>query len=91
LAGLQVGDVRLWLSREVWSGTLAVRRTKRKLPGGWFTDTPKSNRSTRDVSLPSRIAEAPDAYFATHPNRHDPIARLFPNRKRDDKPRLNRG
>ena len=87
LAGLQVGDVRLWLSREVWRGTLAVRRTKRKvpeskMPGGWFTDTPKSKRSTRDVSLPSQIAEALHAYLATHPNNTNPDAPLFPNRKR---------
>jgi integrase len=75
LGGLRVGDVRLWLSREVWSGMLAVRRTKRKLPGGWFTDTPKSNRSIRDVSLPSRIAEALNAYLATHPNRQNRLLR----------------
>ncbi len=74
-----MGDVRLWLSREVWSGTLAVRRTKRKVPGGWFTDTPKSNRSTLEVSLPSRIAEALDAYLATTPTDKTRLLGSSPN------------
>lgn len=82
LAGLEVRDLSLWLTRDTWRGTVHVERTKRKVKGGWATDTPKSKRSTRKVSLPTQIAEAMHGYLRGHPRGNEAEAPLFPNRCR---------
>ncbi|MBN9734802.1 MULTISPECIES: site-specific integrase [unclassified Pseudonocardia] len=76
LAGLEIGDVRL-AGR---GGSIAVRRTKRKVRGGWETGTPKSRKSRRTVPLDGWLADDLRAYLATHPRSGDPEAPLFPAR-----------
>lgn len=83
LAGLNVGDVTTWLSRDRWRGYVNVSRTRRKVRGGWVEDTPKSKRSVRRVVLPDHLAEAMHGYLANgHPRGDDATAPLWPNRKR---------
>jgi integrase len=83
LAGLNVGDVRLWRSTSGWGGYLDVHRTRRKVKGGWVEDTPKSERSNRRVDLQDWLAEDLHAYLtATHPRGDDPDAPLFPGRRK---------
>ena len=46
IVGLRVGDV------DLKRGVVKVRRTVRKVSGGWESTTPKSQRSTREVPRP---------------------------------------
>jgi len=48
LAGLEIRDVA--------GNAITVRRTKRKVRGGWETGTPKSRKSRRTVPLDSWLA-----------------------------------
>jgi integrase len=61
---------------------LEVRRTRRKVKGGWAEGTPKSEKSRRRVDLPNWLAEEMHDYLATHPRATEPTAPLFPNRRR---------
>jgi integrase len=74
LAGLEVQDL------DLDRGTVAVRRTKRKVRGGWETGTPKSRKSRRVVPLDGWLVDDLGAYLADHPRRDDPEAPLFPAR-----------
>ena len=65
-----------------WDGYLDVHRTRRKVKGGWVTDTPKSERSTRRVALQDWLAEDLHTFLSTHPRKAEPDAPLFPGRKR---------
>lgn len=83
LAGLDVGDVQVWLTRDRWRGYVNVSRARRKVRGGWVEDTPKTKRSTRRVTLPDHLAEAMHDYLVdVHPNGGEASAPLWPNRKR---------
>jgi integrase len=75
LAGLEIGDLRLGPAPSI-----AVRRTKRKVKGGWETGTAKSRKSRRTVPLDSWLVDDLRAYLATHPRRGEPDAPLFPAR-----------
>jgi integrase len=82
LAGLDVTDVKLWQAKGTWRGYVDVHRTRRKAKGGWVEDTPKSEESTRRVTLPPWLAGDVAAYLAgTHPRADEPDAPLFPGRK----------
>lgn len=83
LAGLNIADAHLWhFHPGGWGGYLDVHPTRRKIKGGWGTDTPKSERSTRRVALQDWLAEDLHAYLSTHPRGDDPQSPLFPGRKR---------
>jgi integrase len=69
LAGLEVQDL------DLDRGTVAVRRTKRKVRGGWETGTPKSRKSRRVVPLDGWLVDDLGAYLAEHPRRDDPERR----------------
>ncbi|GAA2648530.1 tyrosine-type recombinase/integrase [Paractinoplanes durhamensis] len=84
LAGLDVADVHLTYSprTQTWRGYVDVHRTRRKVKGGWVEDTPKSEESTRRVTLPPWLAEDLHLYLTgNHERGDDPAAPLFPNRK----------
>lgn len=81
LAGLNVGDVWLWRTPAGWRGYVDVRRTRRRVKGGWETGTPKSENSTRRVDLQDWLAEDLHAYLTdVHPRSAEPNAPLWPNR-----------
>jgi integrase len=67
LAGLNVEDVKVWQTKQGWRGHVDVHRTRRKIPGGWAEDTPKSERSTRKVRLADWLAAELADYLAAHP------------------------
>jgi len=73
IAGLNIGDVNPLL------GVVHVRRTRRKIKGGWEVHTPKSGK-TRRVPMPKWLGEDLAAYMAQHPHRSDPDAPLWPGR-----------
>lgn len=84
LAGLDVADIHLTFSprTQSWRGYVDVHRTRRKVKGGWVEDTPKSEESTRRVTLPPWLAADLHAYLTgTHERGDDPAAPLFPNRR----------
>ncbi|WP_300018592.1 site-specific integrase [Pseudonocardia sp.] len=76
LAGLEIRDVTL----ETPSPSISVRRTKRKVRGGWETGTPKSRKSRRVVPLDGWLADDLRAYLDTHARADEPTAPLFPAR-----------
>jgi integrase len=82
LAGLDVGDVHLWRTKDGWRGYVDVHRTRRKITGGWEVGTPKSEQSTRRVSLQDWLAEDMHTYIATQHGNPVPAAPLWPNRQR---------
>jgi integrase len=67
LAGLNVEDIKVWQTRSVWRGYVDVHRTRRKVKDGWAEDTPKSEKSTRQVRLPTWLAAELADYLAAHP------------------------
>jgi integrase len=82
LAGLDVGDVRLWQAKGTWRGCVDRHRTRRKVKGGWEEGTPKSERSTRRVTLPPWLAQDLHGYLTgSHPRGDEGDAPLFPGRK----------
>lgn len=84
LAGLDVADVHLAFNArtQTWRGYVDVHRTRWKEKGAWLEDTPKSEESTRHVTLPPWLAEDLHDYLTgTHERGDDPGAPLFPNRK----------
>jgi len=74
LAGLNIGDV------DPLHRVVHVRRTRRKIRGGWEVHTPKSGKPRR-VPMPRWLAEEIAAYMARHPYRSDPDASLWPGRR----------
>jgi integrase len=75
LAALRIRDINL-LRREV-----SVTRNVQRIAGEWVVGTPKSARSSRTVPILSAdLIAALTAYLATHPNRSDPNAALWPGR-----------
>lgn len=73
VAGLNVTDLDL-LRRLVY-----VRRTRRKVTGGWEVHTPKNGKE-RPVGLPLWLATDLRQYLAAHPRSGDPAAPLWPGR-----------
>jgi integrase len=73
VAGLNVGDLDLLRDRVI------VRRTRRKIKGGWEVHTPKSGKERR-VPLPGWLAEDLRTYLAAHPHNDVPGAPLWPGR-----------
>jgi integrase len=86
LAGLNVGD--LTLPQVLGSaGSVNVTRTRRAVPGGWETSTPKSAKSRRVVPIDAWLADDLRAFLANdHPHgrpanaNYDSAAPLFPSR-----------
>jgi integrase len=75
LAALRIRDINL-LKKEV-----RVERNVQRIAGEWAVDTPKSPRSTRTVPILSEpLINDLTTYLATHPNRSDPEAALWPGR-----------
>lgn len=74
LAGLNIGDV------DPLRSVVHVRRTRRKVKGGWEVHTPKSGKSRR-VPMPRWLGEDVAAYMAQHPHRTDADAALWPGRE----------
>ncbi len=85
LAGLEIGDLRLGPAPSI-----VVRRTKRKVKGGWETGTPKSRKSRRTVPLDAWLADDLRAYLQLHPHAGDPSAPLFPARYGRNAPGVSR-
>lgn len=86
LAGLNVGDLMLAAIPGA-AGSVAVTRTRRAVPGGFETGTPKSTKSRRVVPIDPWLADDLRAYLANdHPHgdpssaTFDPAAPLFPGR-----------
>jgi len=82
IAGLDLRHLTLVQSTAGWRGRVRVERTARFGGGGWTFDTPKTERSNRDVPLPGWLAEAMHDYVHAHPNGSDPDAALWPGRRR---------
>lgn len=74
LAGLNVTDI------DPLRGLVHVRRTRRKIKGGWEIHTPKSGKGRR-VPMPRWLGEDLAAYLAQHPHRTDAEAPLWPGRR----------
>lgn len=74
LAGLNIGDV------DPLRSVVHVRRTRRKVKGGWEVHTPKSGK-VRRVPMPRWLGEDLAAYMAQHPRRGDAEAPLWPGRR----------
>lgn len=74
MQALRVGDV------DVLRNRIKVQRTLVRAKGGWREDSPKSANSTRVVPMNARVASALGNYLASHPNRSDPSALLWPGR-----------
>lgn len=74
LAGLNIGDV------DPLRSVVHVRRTRRKIKGGWEVHTPKSGKPRR-VPMPRWLGEDVAAYMAQHPRRANPDAPLWPGRR----------
>ena len=78
LAGLAVGDV---LPLHGPEPAVRVRRTRRKIKGGWETSTTKSGRE-RSVPLPRWLADDLVRYLGDeHPHGSDLTAPLWPGRR----------
>lgn len=71
LAALRIGDV------SILHKVVRVRRTVRRVKGGWLVGTPKTARSSRDVPLSRALREELQEYLAEHPRRNDPNAALW--------------
>lgn len=80
VAGLNLGHVRLMRTGQGWRGTVRVEQTARKAHGDWIFDTPKSERSTRDVPMPPWLAERMHHYISAHPFGTNPEHPLWPGR-----------
>jgi integrase len=61
-------------------GHVEVRRTIQRTSVGWTFGTPKSVRSTRDLSLPRGLLAQKRDYLDAHPYRANPDAPLWPER-----------
>lgn len=66
--------------RGVLRNRIKVRRTLVRTKGGWREDSPKSANSTRVVPMNARVAATLGDHLASHPNRSDPSALLWPGR-----------
>ncbi len=88
--GLRAGELAGLEIRDLQGNTITVRRTKRKVRGGWETGTPKSRKSRRVVPLDDWLAEDLRGYLATHPRATDPTAPLFPARYSRNAPGVSR-
>lgn len=62
IAGLHLRHLTLVQSTAGWRGRVRVERTTRYTSGSWTYDTPKTDRSNRDVPLPGWLAEAMHEY-----------------------------
>jgi integrase len=82
VAGLDIRHIKAWLTPGGWRGMVKVEQTARYVKGEWMFDTPKTDNSTRDVPVPSWLAERMHEYVAAHPSATDPTAPLWPNRRR---------
>jgi len=95
-AGLEVRDIlfRPALAGHGVKGSVRVERvknrttggidpeTKKRRPGIWVSEPPKSERSTRTVPLPDWLAAKMADYLANdHPRANEPTAPLWPSRK----------
>lgn len=74
LAALRIRDINV-LRRHV-----ELRRAVQRTKGGWTYGTPKSERNARDVPMRREILQAVAAHIESHPERHNPDARLWPGR-----------
>lgn len=72
-SGLNVGDVDLFAARQI-----AVRRTRKKVNGGWEVHTTKNGKPRRVPLLPAWLRDDMAAFLKKHPNRDNPDAPLWP-------------
>lgn len=84
IAGLNISDVDPLRSR------VTVRRTRRKVKGGWETHVPK-NGKTRRVPMPEWLRDDVIAFIDQHPHRDKTDAPLWPGRVNGDVQRFTGG
>lgn len=82
IAGLNMSDVRLWVSANTWKGKVYVSRTARLVAGAWTYDTPKTESSVREVPLAPWLAERLHEYIAAHLAAAEHDHPLWPGRAR---------